>query len=151
MTAKRMRDVIDCARDFHEALSAMYQLLSDRSGSERARLLLDYLQRHEHRLGEVLEEYEAGAPRALMETWFKPGPECPKVPALEAADLDGDISIDEIVCLALKLDDLLVQLYREAAEEAVSPEVRDAFDSLSEHTVAEEHQLVRDAPAAKDL
>ena len=54
-----------------------------------------------------------------------------------------DMSVEELVVIALKIDDYLISLYRYLASEATSDETRQMFESLVALEESEKMQTVR--------
>ena len=58
--------------------------------------------------------------------------------------------MDELVEMALRIDDYLIALYRQMASEATSSESRQLFDSLVQLEETEKMRTVRAALSAND-
>ena len=114
-------------------------------------MILNYLQRHEQNLETCLQAYEKDASEAVLNTWFKfsPGLDLPDSKDLDA--VSSNLSVDDVVALAIRYDECLIRLYRQAEKDAVSDEVRDIFRKLLTMAEAEEHQLARDTVEMQDL
>ena len=150
-TYERTRDVLDHARTFHNELRKAYQKLSSETEKERIRMLLDYVSRHEEHLEESLTAYEARASKKVLDTWFKYVPEEDKLQNVQDLKLEPDMSIDDIIDVTLRMDNCLVDLYKEMAEAAVSQEVKEVFTNLLNMVEQEKHKLVRNALHLKDI
>lgn len=150
-TFERTQDVLDHARIFHNELRRLYEQLSTETEKERVRMLLDYLSRHEEHLEESLAAYEEGASKRVLDTWFKYVPAEDKLEKFRDVKLEPDMSVDDVVDVALRMDDCLVDLYKEMAEVAVSQEVKEVFTNLLEMEEQEKHKLVRNALQLKEI
>lgn len=151
MRFKTIKDVIDFSRHLHEALSRQYAELEQLATSERAQLMLDYLNRHEQHLAEALKDYEAGAARGIMDAWLQYTPELDAYPVLERIR-DMDINnVEEVVATALATDEYLREIYEEVAERADLDELREVARSLRQIESNEQHRLARDALRFSDL
>lgn len=58
MPYETAKDVLEHARDYHRILSDFYNKLGAKAQKQRAKMLLDYLSRHEKHLEDSLAEYE---------------------------------------------------------------------------------------------
>lgn len=151
MRFKTIKDVIDFSRHLHEALSRQYAELEQLATSERAQLMLDYLNRHEQHLAAALKDYEAGAAKGIMDTWLQYTPELDAHPVLERIR-DMDINnVEEVVAAALTTDEYLREIYQEVAERADLDELREVACSLRQIESNEQYRLARDALRFSDL
>lgn len=151
MRFKTIKDIIDFSRHLHEALSRQYAELEQLATSERAQLMLDYLNRHEQHLAAALKDYEAGAARGIMDTWLQYTPELDAHPVLERIR-DMDINnVEEVVAAALATDEYLREIYQEVAERADLDELREVACSLRQIESNEQYRLARDALRFSDL
>lgn len=145
MTYKTVKDIVDHARRLHEALSRQYAELEQLTTSERAQLMLGYLNRHEQRLAEALRDYEADAAHGILETWLQYAPNLDAGPLLEKIR-DVDLNdVEAVVAAALAVDEYLLQVYREIEEQADIEALREVARSLQQIERNEEHLLARDA------
>lgn len=150
-TFERTQDVLDHARTFHNELRRLYEQLSTETQKERVKMLLEYLSRHEAHLEESLAAYEAGASKRVLDTWFKYVPQEDKLKEFQDVKLEPDMSIDDVVDVALRMDNCLVEFYKDMATMAVIPEVKEVFTNLLEMEEREKHKLVRDALQLKEI
>lgn len=132
MAFETMRDVLDYAKKFHHDLAAFYAGLEQKTDKEKIRILLNYMSRHEEHLTECLNEYEADTTERMLSVWFKYTPEMPQCRCFEQVRFSSDMTVDEIVDAAKRIDECFLQLYRQMAEKAPTPETKDLFNKLLE-------------------
>jgi hypothetical protein len=149
--AETVRDVLNRARTFHGKLCDLYGRMSDIAEKERVKLVLNYMSRHEHYMDECLSAFEKGANKQVLETWYKYTSPKSTVAALEGIELRTDMTVEDVLKVAMRLDECLVDLYRGMAEGAPSAELRSLFQELLELENMEQRQLVRDAVEMEDL
>ncbi len=153
MAFETTKDVIDHARDFHRQVSEFYDRLSVNTQKQRVKMLLEYMSRHESRLEKGLAEYEHEVSQKILNTWFQYPP--PKDTIAIGIDLSiegkEDLSVDEVIELALKIDDCLVGLYKSMVECSEFDEVKEVFNNLLEMEKHEETKFVKDALRLKEL
>ena len=151
MASFTVRNLLDRARAFHHEMSGYYRRLDEGIDQERVRMILGYLQRHEQNLETCLAAYERDASDAVLNTWFKfaAGLDLPDRTVLQT--VDPALSVDDVVALAMRYDESLIRLYRQAEKSAVSEDVRNLFRRLLTMAEAEEHQLARDTVEMQDL
>ena len=61
------------------------------------------------------------------------------------------MSVDDVVCSTLHLNNYLIKLYKGLIEEAEVEEVKEVFYSLLKQLEQEERNLVRDASRLNDI
>ena len=150
-TYERTQDVLDHVRAFHDDLGKRYEQLSSESQQERIKMLLNYLGRHERHLEECLADYEETASRGILETWFKFVPQEARLLKLDDMKLTPDMSVDDIVDVALRMDNCVVELYRELADISVSQQVKDVFTNLLTMEEEQKHKMIRNTLMLNDL
>jgi rubrerythrin len=146
-----IQDVVDFARKLHTALSDQYAELEQLSSSERARLMLDYLNRHEQNLAQAMDKYEGDMEQSIAALWLQDVPELQseelvdKVRGVDLAD------VDNIIGVALDVDKYLIKVYQRMADEVDSDAGRDVFKSLIKLEDNERHRLSRAAFRLADM
>ncbi len=144
MAFERTRDILEHARRFHAEMAAYYERLENTARKERVRMLLEYLRRHELALERELANYEATARKSVLELWHKYAPaDIPE--KLSELNLPSDPSYEEVVDLALRMDETLLELYALAAQREPDPKVREIFSLLHAEGLRERARLLRDA------
>ncbi len=151
MRFKKLKDVIDFSRELHSQLGQQYAELEQLATSERARMMLDYLQRHERHLAETLKQYEDEAANGIIETWMQAAPE------LHLEDLVNKVrdvplnNVEAIVATALEVDDCLVKIYRDIAENSDLGDIKELAQNLMQLENSEEHKISRNAFRLSDM
>lgn len=151
MSFERTRDVIDYMRDMHASLGSYYIQLSDTAEKQKVKMLLDYLSRHQSHLALSLQKYEADASHKILETWFQYTPQLDILKMLDKQSLEAEMSVDEVIKLAIDLDDAMINIYKEMAENTHSSDVKDVFNNLIQMEQQEKLRSVRDALMLQDL
>ncbi len=148
-TYKQTSEIFDYARLFHTKMKEFYEALYERTDNQRLKMLLEYLSRHEQHREETLAVYEKEASHKIMDTWFQ---YVPKRSALDFSldfckntEINSDMSVDDLVCCTLQLNNFLVEFYKGLIEEAKIEEIKDVFSCLLKRLEQEERNLVRDA------
>lgn len=151
MRFKTVVDVLDVVKDFHEALARQFGELAQLTTSERAQLMLDYLNRHQHHLAEVMEQYEGDAAASLLNTWLQYTPDVyPDTLVANVRNVDLK-DVNSVVVVALEADDYLVSLYREVADHTDSDAVKELFNNLIRLVDNERHSVSRAAFRLSDI
>lgn len=145
------RDVLEQSRAFHDKLSSFYHILSNKAEQERVKLLLEYLSRHEKRLSRILEDYEDDVSQTVLDTWFHFTQEEFDLSAYWEAAITADMTAAEVVALALRLDERLLDTYRAMTKNQVPEKVREIFENLLQMEEEEVHKLARAELAQDDM
>jgi hypothetical protein len=153
MAFETTKDVLDHAREFHTQLSEFYSLLSSKSEKQRIKLLLDYMSQHEKYLEETLTRYEEEVSEKILNTWFQyPPPKEILDTCREVSINETDyLTVDDVIEMAVKLDDCLIDLYKEMIKNSETDQMREVFTNLMEMEKRQELELVRDAQEWKDI
>lgn len=151
MAAKTAGDILAEAKYFHRHLGAFYELLRHTVATPKVQLILEYLCRHEDRMEEMLRNYEEGMAKKIANTWFKSVPGDSVDACIAAAEVKPDMSLDELMAIALKFEDCFINLYRHVADQAVSDEVREVFETLEKESLKDRANLARNLVNMQDL
>lgn len=148
MSFKTVRDVLQLSQDIHKNAAILYEQLRDQTQRERIDMLLKFLSGHEEELAQTLAKVQQDVSERILDEWHQT--ELTSI----AGVLDGckechpDISVQELVNLALKVDDSLISLYRHMSSEASTDEARQLFNNL---VVLEENEKMKTARAALSM
>lgn len=145
MHYKTVKDVVDYSRKLHQQISKLYQEISQDQTQERVKMLLDYLQRHEAHLEKSLNQFEHDKSQAVLDSWFQYAPDQSITEVLESIEITNHMSTDEVIAMALKLDDYFIELYEGMVENASSSAVKSVFQNLLE---MEQQEKIRTSRAA---
>jgi rubrerythrin len=152
MRFETTRDVLDCVKQFHSKASDLYNQLANHEEQERLKLLLDYLSRHETHLAKSLADYEQETSEKILNTWFQYVPDQALLEPINNIDIEPNLSVDEIVDLAMGLDNCLIELYKEMINHSSAiSEVKEVFQNLLDMEKQEQHQLARSRLGTLDI
>jgi rubrerythrin len=151
MASESVKDILDHAREFHRDLGAYYASLGAAADKARVRLLLDYMSAHERSLDRALSAYEAMGQKAVLGTWFKSALDGSLLEVKKLLPVRRDMSTDDVIRCALKVDRCLMQVYRRLAENAVAEDVKSLFEELVRETQKGDRRLIRDALELEDV
>ena len=151
MTFKRAKDVLDYARTAHHLISEFYHKLSEQTSKERLKLLLDYLSEHEKHLEEGLSKYEDEASDIILKTWFQ-FTECEDMKKyLEETVFNPDSTENDVMRIAMDLDDCFIQKFKEMSTRTESERAREVFNNILELEKSEKRRMVLSALRFEDL
>ncbi len=119
MQFKTVKDVVDHSRLLHKQISEHYHKLSEETSQARVSMLLEYLKRHEDHLEQTLCKF---------------------------LNINENMSTDDVVEMALKLDDYFIDLYQDMVSSSTSTPVKEVFQNLLD---MEEHEKIQLANANK--
>ena len=151
MAYEQTRDVLADAEAFHRQIGEYYHQVSGQSAKQRIKMLLDYLSRHEEQLADSLADYEQDASQAVMDTWFQSKHKMDICALLKDVRISPEMSVDDVVDVGLKVDECLIAVFRDLAENAPCEDVRNLFRNLLELEEEEKRRLVKNALRATDF
>ncbi len=147
----QVKDVIEYSHEIHSRLAKFYDDLNNQHQKSRIKMLLDYLGRHERNFASCLAEYEQDTAQGLMDTWLEFAPTSKIDEKIKYLPLHTDMTLYQLVDCALDLDNIVVELYRDAQEHVEIPELTELFQNLIEMENQEKKSMVRNAMMLDDL
>ena len=153
MAFETTKDILDHARGFHRQLGEFYGSLSNQSGKQRVKMLLDYMSQQERHLEDALARYVEQLSEKMLNTWFQYPPPKEILSLCQEVTMAGksDLTVDDVIAMVVKLDQCLIDLFKDAVEKAETDQLREIFRNLLEMERRYELELVRDAQEWKDL
>lgn len=148
-TYMQVRDVLNVATKFHRTLQDFYNQLAEQADRDRVQILLDLMRRHEEDFEKARESYDREGSKRLLDTWMQYAPNGRSLEVPQPEALRDDMTVDDVVEVALRLDEKLVQFYADAARMAKVPEVRHLFEELVRRREGEQARLKTDARLLK--
>lgn len=143
MAPRRTIDFLHWARDYHRKLRDFYADREHEATRPEVRTLLEYMAQHQDALAKVIEAYEDGAPKELLDAWFKVSPDPKAFRDPETAGFRADMTTAEVISLALDLDTSLRDMYRVLVRDAESNELKELLEALLADEEREEVRLLR--------
>ena len=150
MSYSTVKDVLDYSRKLHEHTRNLYQQLRDQTQRDRVDMMLNLLAAHENTLAEAMISMQEHTSQKVLQEWHQFEPGSISEALQDAHELHPDISIDELVKVALRIDDYLINLYRQMLSETTSDDARAVFESLIRLEETEKMRTVRAALSAND-
>lgn len=151
MHYKTVKDVVDHSRRLHQQISQLYADMSQQHTQERVKMLLDYLQRHEKHLEEVLCQFEQDKSQKVLDSWFQYAPDQDLTDVLSKIAISDHMSTDEVIAMALKLDDYFIELYGSMVESSHSSDAQSVFQNLLDMEKQEKIKTARTALSIQDM
>ena len=151
MRFEQTRDILNHARDFHRQVSEFYKRLSDKAEKQRVKMLLDYMSRHESNLERSMAKYQEATSKEVLDTWFQYTHDEDTLALCRDTEFKPDMTVEEVVRVALRLDDCLIKLYREMAARTDCNEAREIFKNLLALEESEKSKLARNAQLLMDF
>lgn len=151
MRFEQTKDILEHAKSFHKYIAEYYHQLKEKSNKERLKMFLDYFEEHQKYLEETITAYSESLSEKLLKTWFQTSP-CEEVfKKLQALLKAGEDSIDELIQLALEVDDCMINMYKTLAEGAEIKNVREIFNNLIQLVENEKRKTVRTLILSADM
>ena len=150
MSYSTVIDILKYSQDIHQQASALFAQLREETQRERVDMMLKLLAHHEERLAIHIGEVKEASRDRILKEWHQFEPESIGDLMNDCKEIHPDISVEELISITLKLDDFMIETYRQLASEASSSEVRQLFSGLAEIEEAEKISAVRAALSAND-
>jgi rubrerythrin len=144
MSFKTVREVLQLSQDIHTNAAILYEQLREQTQRERIDMLLKLLSNHEEELAQTLAKVERDVSERILDEWHQTELTSVAGALEEGEQCHPDISMQELVEMALKVDDSLISLYRHMASDASTDEARQLFSNL---VVLEENEKMKTARA----
>jgi len=151
MNFQTVKDVVDHSRRLHAQISDLYQSLSQGQEQVRVGMLLDYLKRHEDHLAESLSQFEKDESQKVLDTWFQYAPDQDLTEVLSNIEVSDHMSTEDVVAMALQLDDYFINLYEDMVEHTSSSAVKAVFQNLLEMEQQEKIRMSKTALQLNDM
>lgn len=142
MPYMQVRDVLKHAAQFHARLADTYRWLEQRSEDPQKQRFLSYMARAEDDARRLLLGYIGESDSNALATWLHYIPPT----TLDMADLPTpEMSLDDLVCAAVRLDRGLVQMYDRLSSYTSAPGTQDVLGRLRDLQAEKERKYSRAA------
>jgi hypothetical protein len=126
-------EVLRHVEEFEDMLADFYAKLSHQTTQEGVRLLTDYMSRHRRRTHIALFKLPVESVEQIhriCHTLLRYEPHGADCHCFEGIELPPDATAAEVLDIAIKFDECLVQFYRQVVRQPVDQEVKQLFESL---------------------
>lgn len=151
MRYQTVRDIIQHSKQLHHDLGDFYRSLEDKVELERVKMLLNYLARHEEHIEGLLNQYSLDVNQDLWGEWFQFGPDEHLEDLVKDLKFAANNNVDDVVRMALAIDDYFIELYGKLSINASSEKVKQLFDNLVQMEALEKTRTVRSALELSDM
>jgi len=148
---EQVRDVLDYGIKLHSQLTELYDSLNQQNDQARVKMLLDYLSRHEKNREQAMQRFEDESRKSILNFWLQYSPGTNVEQLLRDCAVKPDMSVDDVIKIAMAFDNAMIELYKGAAIIVDDPHAKDVFANLAEMEEQEKHRFIRDAEWMDDL
>lgn len=148
MRFKSIKDFLYCIEQCHQALADFYLQLSLKVNDKKVKLLLDFMRNKEQLSYLQLHQYTQQAPPSLLETELDNELAQNFLIKCQQMKLETELSLNDVVALAISLDIQLIELLQNAAHNSTTIEAEIALEKLTNqeektlhHVVAASHEF----------
>ncbi len=152
MQVETLRDVLVWTREFHKNLSACLHHCAGKNENARAKMLLEYLARHEQELSQTVSGFVETAEARALNTWCYDYLE--KHPILHSAHCDApfqDLEQDEIMVVITDQHEQVIDLYRYLHARADIEATRELMDELESLEEQESRRMTQGANRMQEM
>lgn len=144
-TNQQTSDIFDDIRLFHNKSSDFFDHLHRSDEKGELKILLDYLTQHEKLREKTIQKYKSENSSKAKDAWFKYVPIKSASSYLKSLEVDSNMSVQDVVQIAMDLDDQLIELYKRLVGNSKNTDIKNIFSSLLLRLKQEKKNLVRDA------
>ncbi|BBA33652.1 hypothetical conserved protein [Methylocaldum marinum] len=148
---EQVKDVLDYGIQLHGQLTDLYDSLNQQNDQARVKMLLEYLSRHERNREQAMQRFENGSRKGILNFWLQYSPGSNVDQLLKKCSVRPDMSVDDVIKIAMDFDNALIELYKGAAIIVDDPRAKEIFANLAEMEEQEKHRFIRDAEWMDDL
>ncbi len=142
MRFKPIKDFLAYIEECHLALADLYRRLSLEANDEKVKLLLDFMRNKEQLSYQHLHEYAQQAPTSILETWLDNIFDQSFPLKCRQMQLQAELSIEDVVTLAMSLDTQLIELLQNAAYSSPTIEAELALENLTNQEEEAMHRVI---------
>ncbi len=142
MRFKPIKDFLAYIEECHLALADLYMRLSLEATDEKVKLLLDFMRNKEQLSYQHLHEYAQQAPTSILETWLDNIFDQSFPLKCQQMQLQTELSIEDVVTLAMSLDTQLIELLQNAAYSSPTIEAELALENLTNQEEEAMHRVI---------
>lgn len=142
MPFKPIKDFLSYIAECHQALADFYLRLSLEVNNEKVKLLLDFMRNKEQLSYLQLHQYTQQAPPGLLETGLDNGFDQSFPMKCQQMKLKSELSLDDVVALAMSFDIQLIELMQTAAYNSPTIEAEIALEKLTNKEEETLHHVV---------
>lgn len=148
---EQVKDVLDYGIELHAHLRTLYDKIGEQAEQARVKMLLEYLSRHERSRAEAMRRFEEAPKNRVLDVWLQYAPSSEIEQMLAQCVIKPDMSVRDIVKIAMTFDNALIAIYKEAAREAEDTTAKAVFQNLVEMEEKERQRFVFDMEWLEDM
>jgi hypothetical protein len=127
---KQIKDIIELVKDLTDEILAYYDHLQNQTDREQIKQLINYLKKEKSKFKKILERYEEEEYQTELQSWIQFIPEKSIVREIENFHVRNDMSADEVIEIAVYLNNWLEDIFKHMIDKSGSKKTRDAFSAL---------------------
>lgn len=146
-----VKALLEHNQQLHDRTAMFYTDLAKQVVSERVKMFLSTLVKHECELSKELKNYLDQAPDSILNTYFQFDHEQDVENLYQTPFTPSECSADDVEKIANRIDDYLCELYKEMIDAADTPKVQELFENLHQHMLEEKKRLSTDIYSMWDM
>ena len=145
MALKKVSELLDKASACHNQMVEVYEEIESLVEREDVKVLAKKLKRHQLFFSEQIDAYKKNGSDKILDAWLFYAPNDQRWNCFENLDLKPGMTAEEVMEIAVQLDDGVLALYSDIAKKAKPDDVKDVFLSLYHNGVEERNRMVSGA------
>lgn len=151
MRFQQLKEILEHLIESRSAMSQLYRRMASQADSPRAKMLLEYMVIHEKEVVDKLTNYLEDAPSRVLDTWFENVQGEDFVGRCQKVELPATMTEQDVLGVALELENSLLDLLHDALEVASTPDVKSAIESLLQAERIRQQRFVHSTMRMDDM
>ncbi|MBR9727681.1 hypothetical protein ACFOD0_05120 [Shewanella intestini] len=151
MRIQQLSELLEYIADCRLSMGKLYGRLHRNADSARVKLMLEYFQQHEKHVHDTLIDYIDGAPKRMLDTWFKHVVFEDFLKRCEQTILPASMTEDQVLELHLSLEHRLLTLLEKTANSCATNEIKSALQDLVRVAKTQQQRLVHSSLRMDDI
>ncbi|MBY6187662.1 hypothetical protein KUV89_13645 [Marinobacter hydrocarbonoclasticus] len=151
MRFQQLKEILDHLIESRSAMSQLYRRMTSQADSPRAKMLLEYMVIHEKEVVEKLANYQDEASPRVLDTWFENVQGEDFIVLCQKTELPATMTEQDVLGLALDLENRLLDLLHAALEVAPTQDVKSAIESLLQAERVRQQRFVHSTMRMDDM
>jgi len=155
MAYSQVGELVEMIRKFHSEMAELCEDMRDNEDDPRLELILDHIHYHEKSVCQALSAYQDDdSADGLLNTWlqYTSTDELKRTlrGAIEEVDTNEELTAEKLIEVMMKVDQRLLEFYKQGREESSVPRVKEFFDSLVQLVEGKEHDFAKGVLELRD-
>lgn len=155
MAYSQVGELVEMIRKFHCEMAELCEDMRDDEDDPRFELMLDHIHYHQKSVSQALSSFQDDETAdGLLNTWlqYTSTDELKRTlhGALDEVETGEELTAEKLIEVLMKVDQRLLEFYRQGREESSIPRVKEFFDNLVQLIEGKEHDFAKGVLELRD-